>query len=191
MENLEHFIEIAQQKRLSNQQKLEELDKKSDEYRKITKELRDLKRQTKESKNNILKQLNVLASHRRTIHKIVHSMVKTGLPVPHKDIQDVKTMFAEVIKFLNSIESTCETLDNIKKNMNYSEMIELLTTCTEDVGNKLYQTRHHIMQLEILKKDLSLLQIPNNNSSNNSEEAMDLTTNDESNKSMDNESAIK
>ncbi|XP_032676940.1 uncharacterized protein LOC116846777 [Odontomachus brunneus] len=184
MEDIEHFIKISQQKRLLNQHKLKELDNEPDDHKKLIKELRDLQKETQQSKENITKHLNMITAHKHIIHKIVHSSEHiSGLPVPHNNAQDVRTMFAEAINFLNNIGDTYETLNNVKeKDVNSSELIEAVTTCTGAIGSELYQTRCCIAQLEALKENISVFEqyILGDSSRNNSDEIMDCTAHGES-----------
>ncbi|XP_014470108.1 PREDICTED: uncharacterized protein LOC106742037 [Dinoponera quadriceps] len=192
MEDIERCIRISQQKRLLNQRKLQSLDKEPNEHTEMLKQLQELQRNTQQCKENITKHLNMIRTHKHTIYKIVHSSEHiSGLPVPHNNAQDVKTMFAEAIHFLNNIGDTYETLNNVKKkDIDPSELVEAVTMCTQAVGNELYQTRCRIAQLETLKDNISVLQqhILNSSCSNNSDETMGLTMSGES---TDSASTIK
>lgn len=178
MEDIERFIKVVQQKRLTNQRKLERLDVESDEHRKIMKELRDLRREGEQCKENITKHLNTITSHKHSIHKIVHSTQDiSGLPVPHDYAQDMTTMFTDAIEFLNNVGDIHKALTNVKENnVDPSKLIQAVTTCTEDVGNKLYQTKRSIAQLETLKENITTLQQYILDSSTIEEESINLTT---------------
>ncbi|XP_012534848.1 uncharacterized protein LOC105835817 [Monomorium pharaonis] len=184
MEDIERFIKVVQQKRLASQRELERLDTESDEHKEMMKELRDLRRKREQCKENITKHLNTITSHKHSIHKIVHSTQHSisGLPVPHNYAQDMTTMFVDAIKFLNNVGDIHKTLTNVKENnVEPSKLIQAVTTCTETVENKLYQTKRSIAQLETLKENIAVLQQHILNNSNNTEDgSINLTINGES-----------
>ena len=119
MKDIEDFIKIVQQKRLADQHKLEHLDVDCRE-KKLMKELRDLRStpfsvidfclyyfsapshnyvinlfidERERLKENITKHLNMIAAHKHSIHKIVHSSKHiSGLPVPHNYAQYVRIL---------------------------------------------------------------------------------------------------
>ncbi|KAL6266224.1 hypothetical protein P5V15_003084 [Pogonomyrmex californicus] len=183
MEDIENFIKLIQQKRLANQRELERLDAEPDEHKKLMKELRDLRGQRIQCKENITKYLNTITSHKHSVHKIVHSSKDiSGLPVPHDCAQDVKTMFTDAIEFLNNMGDTYKILNAKENNINPLKLIQAVTTCTEDVGKALYQTKCSIAQLETLKENIAVLQQHILDSSDNTEvfESINLTNNGES-----------
>ncbi|XP_011640695.1 uncharacterized protein LOC105429428 [Pogonomyrmex barbatus] len=183
MEDIERFIKLIQQKRLANQRELERLDAEPDEHKKLMKELRDLRGQRIQCKENITKHLNMITSHKHSVHKIVHSSKDiSGLPVPHDCAQDVKTMFTDAIEFLNNMGDTYKILNAKENNINPLKLIQAVITCTEDVGKALYQTKCSIAQLETLKENIAVLQQHVLDSSDNTEvfESINLTNNGES-----------
>ncbi|XP_018046652.1 PREDICTED: uncharacterized protein LOC108686083 [Atta colombica] len=134
MNDIERFIRVMQEKRLANQRELECLDEESSEHKELMKELRDLRRETEQCKENITKHLNMITSHKHSVHKIVHSTSNiSGLPVSHDYAQ-------------------------YKNNVNPSKLIQDVTMCTEVIENKLYQTKCSIAQLETLKENIVVLQ---------------------------------
>ncbi|RLU27618.1 hypothetical protein DMN91_001422 [Ooceraea biroi] len=160
MDDIERFIKTLQRRRQADQCKLEHLDVASDEHRKLMKKVRDLSKKIEQRKENITKHLNMITAHKHSIHKIIHSANDiSGLPVPHDYAQDMRTMFTDVIDFLNNGGDTCKALGDVKENnMDPVELIQAVTTCTEAAGKQLYQTKCSITQLEMLKEDIAVLQ---------------------------------
>ncbi|KYQ58595.1 hypothetical protein ALC60_02240 [Trachymyrmex zeteki] len=160
MEDIERFIKVVQQKRFANHRKLECFDVEPNEHRKLIKELRDLRKEREQCKENITKHLNMITSHKHSVHKIVHSTSNiSGLPVSHDYAQNMTTMFIEAIEFLNNVGDIHKALNNVKENnVEPSKLIQDVTMCTEVVGNKLYQTKCSIAQLETLKENIVMLQ---------------------------------
>ncbi|XP_011697462.1 PREDICTED: uncharacterized protein LOC105455667 [Wasmannia auropunctata] len=188
MEDIERFIKVAQQKRFVDQRELERLDVEPIEHRKLMKELQDLRGEREQCKENITKHLNMITSHKHSIHKIVHSTNDiSGLPVPHDYAQDMTTMFSDAINFLNNIGDIREALTK-ENNVDPSTLIQAVTTCAEAVGSKLYQTKCSITQLETLKDNIAVLQqYILDNSDNIEDESINSTINGES---MDSGSTI-
>ncbi|KYN35342.1 hypothetical protein ALC56_10517 [Trachymyrmex septentrionalis] len=168
MDDIERFIKVIQQKRLANQRELEHLDEEPSEHKELMKELRDLRRETEQCKENITKHLNMITSHKHSVHKIVHSTSNiSGLPVSHDYAQDMTTMFTDAIEFLNNIGDIHKALANVKENnVDPSKLIQDVTMCIEVVENKLYQTKCSIAQLETLKENVVVLQHLLNSSNN-------------------------
>ncbi|KYN16749.1 hypothetical protein ALC57_10946 [Trachymyrmex cornetzi] len=168
MDDIERFIRVIQQKRLANQCELERLDEEPSEHRELMKELQNLRRETEQCKENITKHLNMITSHKHSVHKIVHSTSNiSGLPVSHDYAQDMTTMFTDAIEFLNNVGDIHKALTNVKENnVDPSKLIQDVTMCTEIVENKLYQIKCSIAQLETLKENTVVLQHLLNSSNN-------------------------
>lgn len=174
MEDIERYIKVVQQKRLANQRELDRLDEDPPEHRKLMKELQDLRREREQCKENITKHLNTITSHKHFIHKIIHSTNDiSGLPVPHDYAQDMMTMFTDAIEFLNN--GDFHKVLTKENNMDPAKLVQAVTTCTEAVGNKLYQTKHSIAQLETLKENIAALQQHILNNSDIEDETINLT----------------
>ncbi|XP_011065414.1 PREDICTED: uncharacterized protein LOC105152696 isoform X2 [Acromyrmex echinatior] len=176
MDDIERFIRVMQQKRLANQLELECLDKEPSEHKELMKELRDLRRETEQCKENITKHLNMITSHKHSVHKIVHSTSNiSGLPVSHDYARNMTTMFIDAIEFLNNIGDIHKALTNVKENnVDPSKLIQDVTMCTEVIENKLYQTKCSIAQLETLKENIVVLQHLLDNSNNIEDGNIDL-----------------
>ncbi|KYN01176.1 hypothetical protein ALC62_08018 [Cyphomyrmex costatus] len=168
MEDIERFIRVVQQKRCADHRELEHLDVEPSEHRKLIKELQDLRREREQCKENVTKHLNMITSHKHSIHKIIHSTNNiSGLPVSHDYAQDMTTMFIDAIEFLNNIGDIHKALTNVKENnVDPLKLIQDVTMCTEVVGNKLYQTKCSIAQLETLKENIVALKHLLDSSSN-------------------------
>ncbi|XP_018367387.1 PREDICTED: uncharacterized protein LOC108763936 isoform X2 [Trachymyrmex cornetzi] len=190
MDDIERFIRVIQQKRLANQCELERLDEEPSEHRELMKELQNLRRETEQCKENITKHLNMITSHKHSVHKIVHSTSNiSGLPVSHDYAQDMTTMFTDAIEFLNNVGDIHKALTNVKENnVDPSKLIQDVTMCTEIVENKLYQIKCSIAQLETLKENTVVLQHLLNSSNNIEDGNIDLTN--INNESMDSGSTI-
>ncbi|XP_011875457.1 PREDICTED: uncharacterized protein LOC105566227 [Vollenhovia emeryi] len=192
MEDIELFIKVVQQKRLANQHELDRLDAEPKEHKKFMKELRGLQKEREQCKKNIAKHLGTITSQKHSIHKIVHSTKDvSGLPVPHDYAQDMKTMFVDATEFLNKADGIHKAFANVKENnVDPLSLIRDVTTCTETVENKLYQTKCSIAQLETLKGNIAALQqhiLNSSNSTNDENVSLDIFNGD----SMDSESTIE
>ncbi|XP_077269961.1 uncharacterized protein LOC143901463 [Temnothorax americanus] len=193
MEDVEHFIKVMQQKRLAKQRELDRLDTETSEYDKLLKELQDLRKDREQCKENIAKHFSTITSHKHSIQKMVNSTKDvSGLPVPHDFAENVATMFTDAIQLLNNVGDLHKALTNDKEdNVDPLKLIQAVTTCTEAVGNKLYQTRCSIAQLETLKENVVALQeYILDNSDNIEDESTSSTVNGDSMDSVNGDSTV-
>ncbi|KAL0122926.1 hypothetical protein PUN28_007530 [Cardiocondyla obscurior] len=158
MEDVEHYINIVQQKTLANQHKLAHIDKEINEFQLLVKESEDLRRKREQYIENIAKHLRTITSYKHSIHKCVHSTnVISGLPVPHHYASDVTVMFTDMIKFLNKVGVIYKALINNESNTDSLTLIHSLKKCVEAIASNLYQTKCSITQLEALKENIIAL----------------------------------